>query len=112
MAQIGQICASPEVTISSVRVGAPFASPLLRSAEPSARQVRQAIAKAVSVVHGCAAPGRTGLRQAPRDRVHPDALGADGSGQRIWQLAGRAGPRPGSRPLLHALYLPCRMRHR
>jgi hypothetical protein len=35
-----------DLTISAVRVGALFASPLQRSDEPSARQVRQAIRRA------------------------------------------------------------------
>ena len=45
------------LSISGARDGALFASPLQRSDEPSARQVRQAIATAIGVdgVRGCAA---------------------------------------------------------
>ncbi len=45
------------LSISAARAGALFASPLQRSDEPSARQVRQAIATAIGVhgVRGCAA---------------------------------------------------------
>jgi hypothetical protein len=44
-----------DLSISAARVGALFASPLQRSGEPSARQVRRAIAPAVGVhgVRGC-----------------------------------------------------------
>ena len=46
-----------EPSITGVRAGALFASPLQRSDEPSARQVRQAIATALAAygVRGCAA---------------------------------------------------------
>jgi len=46
-----------DLSISAARAGALFASPLQRSGEPSARQVRQAIATAIGVhgVRGCAA---------------------------------------------------------
>ena len=45
------------LSISAARAGALFASPLQRSDEPSARQVRQAIATAIAAygVRGCAA---------------------------------------------------------
>jgi hypothetical protein len=45
------------LSISAARADALFASPLQRSGEPSARQVRQAIATAIGVhgVRGCAA---------------------------------------------------------
>lgn len=44
------------LSTSSARAGALFASPLQRSDEPSARQVRQGIATAIGVhgVQGCA----------------------------------------------------------
>jgi hypothetical protein len=46
-----------DLSISAARAGALFASPLQRSDEPSARQVRQAIATAIGVygVRDCAA---------------------------------------------------------
>jgi hypothetical protein len=46
-----------DLSISVARAGALFASPLQRSDEPSASQVRQAIATAIGVhgVRGCAA---------------------------------------------------------
>jgi hypothetical protein len=46
-----------DLSISAARTGALFASPLQRSDEPSARQIRQAIATAIGVhgVRGCAA---------------------------------------------------------
>ena len=46
-----------DLSISAARAGALFASPLQRSDEPSARQIRQAIATALSVhgARGCAA---------------------------------------------------------
>ena len=46
-----------DLSISAARAGALFASPLQRSDEPSARQVRQAIATSIGVhgVEGCAA---------------------------------------------------------
>jgi hypothetical protein len=46
-----------DLSISAARAGALFASPLQRSDEPSARQVRQAIATTVGVhgVRGCEA---------------------------------------------------------
>jgi hypothetical protein len=43
-----------DLSISAARTGALFASPLQRSDEPSARQIRQAIATAIGV-RGCAA---------------------------------------------------------
>ena len=45
------------LSISAARAGALFASPLQRSDEPSARQIRQAIATAIGAhgVRGCAA---------------------------------------------------------
>jgi hypothetical protein len=45
------------LSISAARAGALFASPLQRSDEPSARQVRRAIATAIGAhgVRGCAA---------------------------------------------------------
>jgi hypothetical protein len=49
--------ATHHLSISAARAGALFASPLQRCDEPSARQVRQAIATAIGVqgVRGCAA---------------------------------------------------------
>ncbi len=46
-----------DLSISAARTGALFASPLQHSDEPSARQIRQAIATAIGVygVRGCAA---------------------------------------------------------
>jgi hypothetical protein len=46
-----------DLSISAARADALFASPLQRSDEPSARQVRQAIATAIAAygVRGCAA---------------------------------------------------------
>ena len=46
-----------DLSISAARTGALFASPLQRSDEPSARQIRQAIATAIGAhgVRGCAA---------------------------------------------------------
>ena len=57
------------LSISAVRAGALFASPLQRSDEPSARQVRQAIATAIAAygAQGCAA------RVAQDYGDHPDA---------------------------------------
>jgi len=48
---------APYLSISAVRAGALFASPLQRSDEPSPRQVRQAIATAIGIygARGCAA---------------------------------------------------------
>ena len=48
---------APHLSISAVRAGALFASPLQRSDEPSPRQVRQAIATAIGIygARGCAA---------------------------------------------------------
>jgi len=43
-------------SISAARAGALFASPLQRSDEPSARQVRRAIATAIDVHLTCARP--------------------------------------------------------
>jgi regulatory helix-turn-helix LysR family protein len=45
-------------------------------------------------------------------RSHPDALGANGGGQRLRRLTGRAGLCPRTWPLHRALYLPRRMSHR
>jgi hypothetical protein len=58
-----------DLSISAARAGALFASPLQRSDEPSARQVRQAIATAIAAygVPGCAA------RVAQDYGDHPDA---------------------------------------
>jgi hypothetical protein len=49
--------ARSDLSINAVRAGALFASPLQRSDEPSARQVRRAIATAIGLhgVRGCAA---------------------------------------------------------
>ena len=48
---------APHLSISAVRAGALFASPLQRSDEPSPRQVRQEIATAIGIygARGCAA---------------------------------------------------------
>ena len=48
---------APYLSISAVRAGALFASPLQLSDEPSPRQVRQAIATAIGIygARGCAA---------------------------------------------------------
>ena len=54
-------------SISAARAGALFASPLQRSDEPSARQVRQAIATALAAygVPGCAARAAQGYGEHP-----------------------------------------------
>jgi hypothetical protein len=58
-----------DLSISTARAGALFASPLQRSDEPSARQVRQAIATAIAALRraGLRGAGRAGLRRTPRD---------------------------------------------
>jgi hypothetical protein len=58
-----------DLSIIAARADALFASPLQRSEEPSARQVRQAIATAIAAygVRGCAA------RVAQDYGEHPDA---------------------------------------
>jgi hypothetical protein len=74
-----------DLSISAARAGALSASPLQRSDEPSARQVRHGIATAIGVQdeQGCAARVAQADGEHPRDRAYPDALGADGSGQRL-----------------------------
>jgi hypothetical protein len=103
-----------DLSISAAQAGALFASPLQRSDEPSVRQVRQAIATAIGVhgVRGCAALVAHAYGEHPETALTPDALGADGGGQRLRRFTGRAGLRPRTRPLRHALHLPCRMSHR
>jgi hypothetical protein len=56
-----------DLSISAARGGALFASPLQRSDEPSARQVRQAIATAIAGygVRGCGEPVGDRRRMAP-----------------------------------------------
>jgi hypothetical protein len=101
-----------DLSISAAQADALFASPLQRSDEPSAPQVRQAIATALAAYGVRGGAGRAGLRRTPRDRAHADAVGAHGSGQRIRRLPGRAGPRPRTWPLHRALHRPCRVSHR
>ena len=59
--------ARSDLSINAVRAGALFASPLQRSDEPSARQVRQAIATAIGAhgVRGCAARGAQAYGEHP-----------------------------------------------
>jgi hypothetical protein len=73
------------LSISAARSGALSPSPLQRSDEPSARQVRHGIATAIGVQdeQGCAARVAQADGEHPRDRAYPDALGADGSGKRL-----------------------------
>ena len=88
-----------EPSITAVRAGALFASPLQRCDEPSARQVRQAIATAVGVhgVRGCAA------RVAQAYGEHPEtaltrmrwALTAVGSASGSSPAAPAQAPAPG-----------------
>jgi hypothetical protein len=77
-----------DLTISAARVGALFASPLQRSDEPSARQVRQAITTAIRVhgVRGCAA------RVAQAYGEHPETALA----RMRWALTAVAGAFGGS----------------
>ena len=72
-----------DLSISAARAGALFASPLQRSDEPSARQVRQAIATAIGVhgVRGCAAR----VAQAHGEPAPEDRLRSLGHG---WMLGG------------------------
>ena len=102
------------LSISAAQADALFASPRQRSDEPSARQVRQAIATAFAAygVRGCAARVAQDYGEDPETGAHADALGAHGSGQRIRRLPGRAGPRPRTWPLHRALHRPCRVSHR
>jgi hypothetical protein len=101
------------LSISAARAGALFASPLQRCDEPSARQVRQAIATAIAAygVRCCAARVAQGYGEHPETAL-TRMLGAHGSGQRIQRLPGRAVPRPRTWPLHRALHLPCRVIHR
>jgi hypothetical protein len=71
-----------DLSISAARAGALSASPLQRSDEPSARQVRRAIATAIGVrVRGCPA------RVAQAYGEHPEtALSCAGPGRR-WTRA-------------------------
>ena len=103
-----------DLSISAARTGALFASPLQRSDEPSARQIRQAIATAIGAhgVRGCAAHVAQAYSEHPETALTPDALGAHGGGQRLRRFTGRADPRPRTWPLHHALRLRCRMSHR
>jgi hypothetical protein len=59
-----------DLSISAARTGALFASPLQRSDEPSARQVRRAITTAIRVhgVRGCAARVAQAYGEHPRPR--------------------------------------------
>jgi len=106
--------ATSDLTISTARADALFASPLQRSDAPSPAQVHQAIAAAVATfgIRGCAARVAQAYGEHPENRADPDALGAHRSGQRIRRPPGRAGPRPRTRPLHRALHLPCRVSHR
>jgi hypothetical protein len=102
-----------DLSISAAQADALFASPLQRSDEPSARQVRQAIATALAAygVRGCAA------RVAQDYGEHPEtaltrmrwaltaAVSASGGSQ------AEAGPRPRTWPLHRALHRPCRVSH-
>jgi hypothetical protein len=59
-----------DLSISAARAGALFASPLQGSDEPTARQVRQAIATTIGAhgVHGCAARVAQAYGEHPRPR--------------------------------------------
>jgi hypothetical protein len=65
--------ARSDLSINAVRAGALFASPLQRSDEPSARQVRRAIATAIGVhgVRGCAARVAQAYGEHPETALIP-----------------------------------------
>ena len=94
-----------DLSISAARVGTLFASPLQRSDEPSARQVRQANTTTIDV-HGCAA------RVAQAYGEHPETAPT----RMRWALTAAArafggspatpAHAPRARPLHHALRLP------
>jgi len=69
------------LSIGTARADALFASALQRSDEPSAPQVRQAIAAAIRAfgTRGCAARVAQTYGEHPGDRGAADALGARGS---------------------------------
>ena len=77
-----------ELSLDTDRADALFASALQRSDEPSAAQVRQAIASSHQHAgpHRLRRAGRPGVRRAPGDGGRPDALGADGGGERVRRL--------------------------
>jgi hypothetical protein len=89
-----------DLSISATRAGALFASPLRRTDEPRARQVRRAIATATGVhgVRGCAARVAQAYGEHPPDPAHPDAPGAHAGGQRLQVPAPRHTPAHGDRP--------------
>ncbi len=62
-----------DLSISAARTGALFASPLQRSDEPSARQIRQAIATAIGAhgVRGCAAHVAQAYSEHPETALTP-----------------------------------------
>jgi hypothetical protein len=104
--------APDDLSISAARADALFASPLQRSDEPSARQVRQAIATAIAAygARGCAARVAQDYGEHPetaliRMRWALTAAASASGGPR------RAGRRPRTRPLRRALHLPCRVIH-
>jgi hypothetical protein len=101
------------LSISAARAGALFASPLQRSDEPSARQVRQAIATAIGVhgMRGCAARVAQAYGEQPETALT----------RMRWALTAvtsafggspAAPAHPRTRPLHHDLHLPCRMSNR
>src|SRR5260370_28709400 len=96
------------LSISAARADALFASPLQRSDEPSARQVRQAIATAIAAygVPGCAA------RVAQDYGEHPDAAAS----RMRWALtaaasaSGRSQAEPAHAPPPGHCTVPCTSR--
>lgn len=94
-----------DLTISTARADALFASALQRSDEPSARQVHQAIAAAIAAfgIRGCAARvaqayGEHPETAAPRMRWARAAVTSAYGGARP-EPAGACGTRPPRRPV-------------
>jgi hypothetical protein len=87
-----------DLSISAARAGALFAPPLRRSGEPSARQVRRAIATAIGVhgVRDCA------VQVAQAYGEHPEtALSCAGPGRRwarSWTIRSEPAPGRAARP--------------
>ena len=104
------------LSTGAARADALFASALQRSDEPSPGQVRRAIAVAVAAYGGseCAARVAQAFGEAPRDRRHPDALGAhDGRPRRPRHLPRRLSRRAHHRePITWGLAPPWSRRRR
>lgn len=99
--------ATHDLTISTGRANALFASALQRSDQPSPAQVHQAIAAAIRVRRpGLRGTGSAGLRRSPGDRAAADALGSRNGQRRVRRRSSADDIRPRRPAVAPSRHLP------